>query len=128
MQNKVFLNADVSDNQAKEQLAQCVRDCLDCQSICLKTALYCLGMSDKYPIRQLLDCIEICQVNADFMLRGSKLRSNLSEICAMCCERCEEFCSQFDADIQMRTCADICRRTAESCLHASHLQTNTFLN
>lgn len=124
----MFLNADVSDNQAKEQLAQCIEDCLDCQSICLKTALYCLSMRDKYPIRQLLDCIEICQVNADFMLRGSKLRNNLSEICSMCCERCEEFCSQFDADIQMRVCAEVCRRTAESCLHASHLQTNTFLS
>ena len=124
----MFLNADISDSQAKEQLAECVKDCFDCQSVCLKTALYCLSMSDKYPIRQLLDCIEICQVNADFMLRGSKLRNNLSEICALACEKCGEYCSQFDNDFQMRNCAEICIRTAESCSHAAQLQSNLFLS
>jgi len=126
--NRLFINTDDTNYQVEEQMAKTVRDCLDCQSMCLKTATYCLSMSEKYPIRVILDCIEMCQVNVDFMLRGSKLRNNTSGLCGEACKKCEEFCKQFDNDFQMQACAESCRIASESCKIAARLEAKVFLS
>lgn len=128
MQNKIFLNADISDYEANEKLASAVQDCMDCQEVCLQTVSYCLSMSDSYPVRTLLDCIEICQVNADFLLRGSKLRKDVAEVCASACDRAAEFCKQFDNDAQMSFCAELCKKCADSSREIAKIETNMFLS
>ena len=128
MYNKVFMNADISDFEAKEKMARCVQDSLDCQEICLQTVTYCLRMSNNYPVRLLLDCIEMCQVNTDFLIRGSKLKSELCEVCAIACERCEEFCKQFYDDTQMKMCAQVCGNCADSCREMAKIETKIFLS
>lgn len=128
MNNRIFLNADISDVQANEELARCVEDCLDCQDICLQTVRYCLSMSKNYPIGVLLDCIEVCQINADFLLRGSRLLNNISDLCAMACKRSADFCGQFRNDAQMQMCAKACERCAKSCQEIAKLQSNYTLN
>jgi hypothetical protein len=65
-------------------------------------------------IRLLLDCAEICQTNANFMLRGSDLHGLICATCAEVCDRCAGDCDRFD-DAQMKRCAETCRRCAESC-------------
>lgn len=126
--NKPFSNADYSEYEASRSVAICIQYSMDCQSICLETLNYCLTMSDNYPVRPILDCIEVCQINANFMLRGSRLRKNIAELCISACEKCEEFCSQFKDDMQMRACAEACRKCIESCEQAIHAQSETFLS
>ncbi|MBD1922482.1 four-helix bundle copper-binding protein [Funiculus sociatus GB2-A5] len=106
--------------QMSQEMQQCIQNCQDCHSICLQTAVtYCLptgGMhAEPDHIRLMLDCAEICQTSANFMLRGSDLHTRTCGICAEICQRCAENCDRMSDDAQMKECADMCRRCAESC-------------
>lgn len=61
----------------QEQMKQCIEECLDCHSICLETVTHCLEKGGRHAesnhIRLLLDCAEICQTSANYMLRHSNL-------------------------------------------------------
>ncbi len=102
-----------------EEMQRCITDCLNCNSICLETLTYCLQKGGKHGdaahIRLLLDCGEICQTSANFMLRNSHLHGRICGVCAEVCDRCAISCDQFGDDAQMKACADACRRCAQSC-------------
>ena len=102
-----------------QDMEKCIQECLGCHSVCLQTVAYCLPMGGRHAepghIRLLLDCAEICQTSANFMLRGSDLHGRTCAVCAEVCERCAQDCEQFGDDEQMRACAEACRRCAESC-------------
>jgi len=66
-------------------------------------------------IKLLLDCAEICQTSANFMLRSSDLHAEICRACAVVCERCAEDCERMGDDVEMQRCAQTCRRCAESC-------------
>lgn len=101
------------------QMEQCIQNCQNCHHICLETVTHCLQKGGKHAeaahIRLLLDCTEICQTSANFMLRGSELHTRTCGVCAEVCERCAEDCERMGDDAQMKTCADVCRRCAELC-------------
>ena len=102
-----------------EEMQRCIQHCLDCHSICSETISYCLGHGGRHVeaahIRLLLDCAEICQTSANFMLRASDLHGRTCEVCAEVCERCAQDCEQFGDDAAMQACAEMCRQCAESC-------------
>ncbi len=106
-------------HQMGAEMQQCIEECLNCHSVCLTTVTHCLQMGGEHAeashIRLLLDCAEICQTSANFMLRGSDLHAHTCEVCALVCERCAEDCERFPDDAQMRACAEACRRCVESC-------------
>jgi hypothetical protein len=87
--------------------------------MCLLTIPYCLQHGGQHAeaahIRLLLDCAEICQTSANFMLRGSDLHSRICAVCAEICDRCAQDCERFEGDQQMQACAQACHRCAESC-------------
>ena len=101
-------------------LQQCIQECLNCHSVCLATVAHCLEMGGAHAspphIGLLLDCAEICQTSANFMLRGSALHARTCSVCAEVCEQCAQGCERIGGnDTQMQACADACRRCAESC-------------
>ena len=54
----------------------CIANCTECHRVCLETMEYCLrmgGVGHAAPahIRLFADCAQICQTNADFMMRLS---------------------------------------------------------
>jgi len=106
-------------HQMSSDMQQCIQECLNCHSVCLATVSYCLQMGGKHAeahhITTLLDCAEICQTSANFMLRGSQLHTRTCRVCAEVCERCAQECERFGDDTQMRSCAETCRRCADSC-------------
>lgn len=114
-------------HQMSEEMQQCVQACLDCHRICLETVTYCLQMggehADPAHIRLLLDCAEICQTSANFMLRGSELHGPTCAVCAEVCERCAQSCERMGDDAQMKACAEVCRRCAESCTRMATMTT-----
>ncbi len=59
-------------HQITAEVRQCIDNCVDCHNICTETANHCLTLggahADAAHIRLLLDCAEICQTSADFML------------------------------------------------------------
>jgi hypothetical protein len=103
----------------REQLQQCIKECLNCHSACLAMVTYCLQKggthAEQNHIRLLLDCAEICQTSENFMLRVSPFHKRTCGICAEICIQCAQDCARFGDDAQMQACADTCRRCAESC-------------
>ncbi len=106
-------------HQKNPAMQECIQNCLDCHRICVETAAHCLQMGGKHAeashIRLLLDCADICQTSANFMLRGSDLHVRTCAVCAEVCDLCAQSCEQFGDDEQMRACVEVCRRCAESC-------------
>ena len=98
---------------------RCIDDCVQCHEVCLSTMPYCLEQggthADEEHITLLLDCENLCQTAADFMLRGSEEHGRLCAACAAVCQRCAEECDQFSDDEVMHACAEACRRCADSC-------------
>jgi hypothetical protein len=102
-----------------DEMRRCIDECLSCFRTCLETVTHCLEKGGRHAeashIRLLLDCAEICQTSAGFMLRTSDLHTRTCAVCAEICERCARECEAFGDDPVMRACAEACRRCAESC-------------
>lgn len=103
-----------------DMLQACIEECLNCHVACTTTAQYCLSQggahADPDHVGLLLDCAEICQTSANFMLRGSPYHPIVCLACAELCRACEESCRSVDPDDeQMRLCAESCATCAEHC-------------
>ncbi len=97
----------------------CIDECEKCHRVCVEAASYCLEKGGRHAapahVRLLMDCAEICQTSANFMLRGSAAHKIICGACAEICERCAESCDGMSDDAQMKACAKTCRDCAESC-------------
>lgn len=99
---------------------ECIRNCTECHTICMKTVTHCLGVGGKHAdqghIRMLLDCAQICATSADFMTRGSPLHRLTCGACAEICQQCANDCERMaGGDQQMLQCVEMCRRCSVSC-------------
>lgn len=110
--------------QHQAEMRHCIEMCTECHGVCVATLTQCLQHGGKHAepahVRLLLDCAEICQTSANFMLRGSELHGRTCGVCAEVCERCAQDCARFDEEF-MKRCADVCRRCAESCRQMSQM-------
>lgn len=98
-------------------MQECIQECQGCANLCLSMATnHCLTMGGKHVepehFRTMLDCAQICQTSADFMLRGSALHGHTCRACAAVCEACAKSCQAIG---DMRECVEMCRRCAEAC-------------
>jgi len=96
---------------------QAINDTLICASICLETAVHALDR-DHPPehVRSLLDCAELSQTTANFLLRGAPAADAVAAVCADVARRCAESCEEVaTGDEEMGRCAEACRRTQRSC-------------
>ena len=101
-------------------MQECIDQCLRCYATCDATVTHCLEMGGKHVERAhltlMLDCAQLCQTSAQFMLHGSAFHSRTCGLCAEVCRACAESCEAVDPrDDVMRQCADECRRCADSC-------------
>src|SRR5262245_42037636 len=96
----------------------CIENCIECHRICLEAVQHCLRRGGAQPelVRLLLDCAQVCQTSAEFMIRNSELHHAACELCAHVCTHCADECAALgSADSQMQECADVCAQCAESC-------------
>jgi hypothetical protein len=102
-----------------EKMRACIQECQRCHDICTETVTHCLQLGREHAesshIRLLLDCAEICQTSANFMLRMSDIHGQVCGVCAEVCEHCAEDCERFEKDELMQQCAEVCRSCAQSC-------------
>jgi hypothetical protein len=102
-----------------ERMRACIQECQNCHNVCLETIHHCLEIGGDHAesnhIRLMLDCAEICQTSANFMLRMSDLHTETCGVCATVCERCAQDCERFGDDQMMQRCAEVCRSCAQSC-------------
>jgi hypothetical protein len=107
----------MSHQTSDPELQACIAACLDCHKVCLHMALtHCLEEGGKHTepqhYRLMLNCAEICQTAANFMIGGSELHHLTCGVCAEVCQRCANSCSAIPG---MEHCAEACRKCAESC-------------
>jgi hypothetical protein len=114
------------ERRLKVDTKECKQLCWECRTECQETlANHCLEMGGDHVapehVKMMLDCIEMCQIAADFMGRQSPLHSYTCEACAAVCEACANSCEKLEG-AQMKHCAETCRRCAESCLEMSKMK------
>jgi hypothetical protein len=101
------------------EMNRCIAECQNCHNVCVETITHCLQKGGEHAgeahIRLMLDCVEICQTSANFMLRGSEAHGRVCAICSIICEQCAQDCARFKDDAHMVRCAETCRLCAESC-------------
>jgi hypothetical protein len=102
-----------------ERMRTCIDECHACHDSCAETVMHCLQMGGEHAeaghIRLLLDCAEICQTSANFMLRMSEHHGHVCGLCAEICDQCAQDCERFGDDEMMQQCAAACRSCADSC-------------
>mgnify|MGYP003578519435 CR=1 FL=1 len=107
----------MSNQHQNANIEQCIEHCVDCHHICLETAMnHCLKMGGKHTepahFRLMINCAEICQTSANFMLSGSDLHKLTCGVCAEVCRRCADDCERVG---DMESCVKSCRNCADSC-------------
>lgn len=102
-----------------EKMHHCISECWQCRANC-QDALFnhCLiigyeHLAEKH-VKIMTDCIEICQLAADFMTRNSSIYQLICKTCAEICDACAQSCEEI-GDECMTKCAQICRSCAETC-------------
>lgn len=112
----------------KQQMDECIQNCLDCFRTCLATVPHCLNLGGVHAgqdhITMLMECAEVCQTSARLMLIESALHTDQCGVCAKACQRCADDCqSMAEGDEQMTACAEVCRRCAKTCSDMASMST-----
>lgn len=101
----------------QSMMDECIRECQNCHSVCLQMAMnHCLEMGGKHTepahFRLMINCAQICQTSADFMLSNSEMHAEVCGVCADVCRACADSCRPLEG---MEQCVQACERCAESC-------------
>ena len=105
------------ESRMESPMQEAIDACLDCHSMCLRMATtFCLEQGgrhvEKKHLSLMLNCAELCQTSANFMLSDSPLHGRVCLICAEACEACAKSCEQVG---DMRECVEECQSCAKSC-------------
>lgn len=102
------------------KIEKCIEDCSKCFRTCAETLKHCLEMGGAYALPKhlnlLQDCMDMCKMSEEFMLRDSMHAKCVCEECQKICELCAQSCEETDPnDAQMKACAQMCRVCSSSC-------------
>lgn len=106
-------------------MQECVDKLLECYKVCSLCLQHCLSMGGKHVteehISAMIECEEMCQTSAEFLINDSKFAHELCGICARICDSCADSCLEVDEnDPTMKECARVCRETADACRIMEH--------
>lgn len=110
-----------------EHFQMCLQHCQECHAICTQTAQHCLEKGGKHAeaehVRLLLDCAQICETSAGFLMRKSPRHLSTCKVCADICSMCADSCARMDSqDAMMKKCEAVCRSCAESCRQMAQMK------
>lgn len=107
-----------------EDLAACIRACLECTQACTACADACLGEEMLAHLRRCitsdLNCADICAATAKVLSRQTEYDPAITaaalracrDACSACAAECDKHASMHE---HCRVCAEACRRCAQSC-------------
>lgn len=115
------------DDGVRDILQECIEQCFNCHATCTTTVQHCLAaggaLADQSVVGVLIDCAEMAQVSASFMLRGSAYHMVTAAACAELCRTAEEACRPHSGDERLLRCAEVCAACAECCEQIEELAT-----
>lgn len=126
--------AALGQNQRSESLndpslvphfQHCIEACLQSFESCEQVIMQLSGEENVDPnlIRLLNDAVEITQVSATFMLRGSNFHIRTCAVCAEVCKVCAETLEQSQSlgnEELIKSCITALRDCSESCDQMAH--------
>jgi len=96
----------------------CIDACLRGQRECIMTLTHLRDLGgahiDPVRIRSLLDCADVSQFAATFMMRGSHRHIEMCAVAARISRDCAELC-EGTGDQQIRKCVEACRACEAHC-------------
>jgi hypothetical protein len=102
-------------------LQACAKACSDCQRSCDLCVTHCshlLADSKKEYLTTLTncqDCATVCTAAAQIMARGGPFSTTICTACVEACSFCAKECEKFPSDMQMKSCAEECRKCETVC-------------
>ena len=105
-------------------MQRCIDACIECHRTCLQMAMGdCIRTDGNHAepelIRLMLNCAELCQTTANFMISDSPVHGIACNACAQVCDACTQSCEEVSG---MEECVRACRYCAESCEQMSQQQ------
>ncbi|PWF48447.1 four-helix bundle copper-binding protein [Massilia glaciei] len=99
------------------EMQSCIDACTECHTVCFQTAMtHCLEMGGRHVepehFRLMINCAELCQTSANFMLSNSPVHAAVCAACAQVCDACAANCDRIG---DMEKCAATCHRCAHTC-------------
>ena len=99
------------------KMENCIQECQECERVCQETlSQVCMVKGGEHMAPEhvmiMQDCVEICRLAADFMMRGSK---NHAEVCSLCADICRQCADECEGMSGMEKCVEVCEKFAESC-------------
>ena len=122
-------NENFSDPAFVPQFQHSVEACLQCFESCEQMIVHLNTQENVDPnlIRLLNDAVEITQVSATFMLRGSNFHIRTCAVCAEVCKICGEALeaalatpNKLGSDELIRSCIAALKDCTESCYQMAH--------
>lgn len=112
-------------NRLSINMEQAISNALECYRATTRCLQYCLSMGGKHSgshhITLLMECAEICQISARFMVENSDFAHDICGLCARICDACGDSCHEIAAhDFEMQACIRACRNCADSCRNMEH--------
>lgn len=106
---------------ANPEMENCIEACQRCHQHCWQTAMTrCLELGGRHVeadhFRLMVNCAELCETAANFMLSESPYCGPLCAVCADVCEACADSCEHVG---QMDECVQACRECARECRNMS---------
>ncbi len=103
-----------------EHIEDCIRSAQHCHDVCLRSAMdHCLHAGEAHVEPEqyclLMNCVDICQLTANFQTGRSRFSAQLCGLCAEICETAARSCAQIDG---MAHCAQACADCAQACRRA----------
>jgi hypothetical protein len=96
------------------KMEECIENCMNCFRMCTETAIHSLNTEQAEHVVMLLDCAEICNLSAAFMMRNSERHKATCQACATICNEAAEIFEDSE-DMQYQNAAAIMRKCADSC-------------
>lgn len=101
-------------------LSDCIDACLSAHRSCTEAVIHGMqqgGAAAEWELNQLLlDCADINETAADFMLRSSRLHHLTCQVAAEVSDRCATACEKLaQEDRLLKETAEACRRAATNC-------------
>lgn len=123
--NKNSPNEINHDSSMVPQFQHCIEACLLCFESCEQMIVHLNSQENIDPnlIRLLNDAIEITQVSATFMLRGSNFHIRTCAVCAEVTKICAEALEKTQAAVGeelLKSCLTALRECSESCYQMAH--------
>jgi hypothetical protein len=109
----------MSSQNLPPHVQDCIDACTDCHHTCKEVLFqHCLEVGgrnlNQRHVNLMVDCIEICELAASLLLRGSKGAADICALCADTCNACATSCEDLRDEETLR-CAETCRSCADMC-------------